>query len=176
MKKVLTFMFLGLLAAASVSAQDKMHTHKPMTNAERKSPHDTVKADHMTISYGRPYKKGRDIFGSLEGYGKVWRLGADEATEITIDRGCNFGGKKLPAGTYTLFAIPGKTEWEIIVNGVLGQWGAFSYDKNKDKDVLHTNVPVKNLGNAVEQFTISIKKNGIQMEWDKTSVFVPVKF
>ena len=162
-----------LLAATTMFAQGAKE--KPA------SPHDTIQANHMKITYGRPYKKDRVIFGdgkaSLESYGKVWRTGANEATEITIDKDCTFGGKKVKAGTYTLFTIPEPQTWTIILNSELKQWGAYNYDKIKGKDVVKTTAPVKMLMNTpVEQFTISIKSDGIQMEWDRTSVFVPVKF
>lgn len=144
--------------------------------ADRVSKHTTVKGTHISVTYGQPSKKGRTIFGGLVPYGMVWRTGADEATQITVDKDCLFGGKKLAAGTYTLFTIPDKTEWTIILNPVLKQWGAFGYEKVKDKDVLHTNVPVKYVKNNVETFTIAIKDSGLLMEWDDVQVEVPVKF
>ena len=144
------------------------------------SPHDTVKGNHMTVTYGRPYKKGRVIFGdgkkSLETYGKVWRTGANEATEITVDQDCTFGGKKLKAGTYTLFTIPNEKKWNVILNPTLKQWGAYEYEKIKSKDALNITVPAKQLSTPVEQLTISIKNDGLQIEWDMSSIFVPVKF
>jgi hypothetical protein len=148
--------------------------------ADRISNHTTVKGKHISVTYGQPSKKGRVIFGGLVPYGKVWRTGADEATEITVDKDIMFGGKKLAAGTYSLYTIPNKTEWTIIINPVLKQWGAFEYDKVKDKDVLRTTVPVKNTGKEVETFTILVKDDGqaddgLVMEWDKVQVKVPVK-
>jgi DUF2911 family protein len=173
MKKLLALTFVLLLSATAIFAQ-----HKTPTN--RASPHETISGNNMKVTYGRPYKKGRVIFGdgktSLETYGKVWRTGADEATEITLEKDCKFAGKPVKAGTYVLFTIPGKNEWGIILNGQLNQWGAFSYDKNKDKDVLHVTVPAKHLNTPVEQFTITIDKSGFKMEWDDASVYVPVKF
>ena len=142
---------------------------------ERKSPHETVEGKGVKVTYGRPYKKNREIFGKLEPHGKVWRVGADEATEVTFARDMNFGGKPIKAGTYTMFVIPNEKEWTVILNSQLGQWGAFSYDKNKDKDVLKVNVPVKNLSNAIEQHTIRFdNKNAMIIEWDKTQVTVPI--
>jgi hypothetical protein len=169
MKKLLSLTLLMLFAATTTFAQG-------MGKEKRASPHETVTGKNVKVTYGRPYKKGRDIFGGLEAYGKVWRAGADEATEITFEKDAMFGGKKVAAGTYTLFAIPNKTEWTIILNSQLKQWGAFGYDKVKDKDVLQTTVPVKQLDNVVEQFTVTPKDNGLLMEWDKTSVMVPMKF
>ncbi|WP_046369486.1 DUF2911 domain-containing protein [Flavihumibacter petaseus] len=139
----------------------------------RKSPHDTVSNGNITVTYGRPYKKGRDIFGGLEAYGKVWRLGADEATTITFAKDGSFGGKAVKAGTYTLFATPDKKEWTFILNSQLGQWGAYDYDKNKGKDVLQVKAPSKALSSPVEQLTIRLDGKNMIVEWDKTQVTVP---
>ena len=95
----------------------------PAYSQTRKSPHDTVSVDNITVTYGRPYKKERKIFGGLEPYGKVWRTGADQATQITFEKDGTFGGKPVKAGTYTLFTIPNPDEWTIILNSQLGQWG-----------------------------------------------------
>ena len=168
MKKILSLTMLMLFAASAIFAQHQ-------APANRKSPHETVKGKNVSVTYGRPYKKGRDIFDGLEPYGKVWRAGADEATEITLAKASSFAGKQLGAGTYTLFVIPNKDTWTIILNRKLGQWGAFDYDKIKDNDIIHADVPVKHLSDPIEQFTISITDAGFQMEWDHTSVFVPVK-
>jgi hypothetical protein len=167
MKKLLAVVILVMVAATTLFAQDP---------EMRKSPHETVSGKYIKVTYGRPYKKGRDIFGGLEPYGKVWRTGADEATELTLEKDATFAGKKVKAGTYTLFTIPSKTEWTIILNSKTGQWGAFEYNQWKDRDLVQEHVPVKKLDKAVEQFTITPKPDGLLMEWDKTSVFVPVKF
>ena len=98
-------------------------------SAQRKSPHDTVSNGKVTVTYGRPYKNDRVVFGELEKFGRVWRLGADEATTISFSKDVKFGGKKVAAGTYTMFAVPGEKEWTIILNSQPGQWGAYSYEK-----------------------------------------------
>jgi hypothetical protein len=82
----------------------------------------------------------------------------------------------VKAGTYTLFAIPNKKDWTIILNSVLGQWGAYKYEENKGKDVLQIKVPVKNLDRVVEQLTIRFTaQNNMIIEWDRTQVEVPIK-
>src|SRR6185312_4841008 len=86
------------------------------------SPHDTVSTKDVKVTYGRPSMKGREIFGKLVPYGKVYRLGADEATTITFAKDGTFGGKSVKAGTYSLFAIPGEKNWAIILNGNPKQW------------------------------------------------------
>lgn len=141
----------------------------------KKSPHDTVSAKDIKVTYGRPYKKGRVIFGGLQKYGEVWRCGADEATEITFAKDGMFGGKPVKKGSYTLFVIPNEKEWTVILNGDPHFWGT-EYEKHKAKDVLHINVPVKNLGSVVEQHTIRFAGSDMIIEWDKTQVAIPVKF
>ena len=140
------------------------------------SPHETSTGQDISVRYGRPYKKGRIIFGGLEPYGKVYRCGADSATTITFDKDASFGGKPVKAGTYTLFVIPNEQNWTIILNSQLGQWGAFDYDKYKDKDVLQVDVPVKKLPQPVEQLTISLPPSAMTIEWDDVQVSVPVSF
>jgi hypothetical protein len=144
-------------------------------NRQRQSPHETVSTDNVSVTYGRPYKKGREVFGNLQKFGTVWRVGADEATTITFKKDVDFGGKPVKAGTYTMFALTNENEWTMILNSQMGQWGAFSYEKNKDKDVVHVNVPVTKLSNEVEQMTIRFPQpNSMVIEWDKTQVTVPI--
>ena len=146
-------------------------------SAQKASPHDTATSKNVKVTYGRPYKKGRDIFGGLEKYGVVYRLGADEATTITFDKDVKFAGAPVKAGTYTMFATPNESEWTIILNSQLGQWGAFKYNQYKDKDVVQVKVPVTKLDNVVEQLTISFPaNNNMRIEWDKTRVDVPLSF
>jgi hypothetical protein len=156
----------AFIFSASVSYAQPTHPH---------SPHDTVRTKNFTIAYGRPYKKGRDIYGGLVPYGKVDRLGADENTTITFTKDATFGGKAIKAGTYSMFSIPTENSWTIILNSNAKQWGAFDYDKNKAKDVLQVEVPTKKLDNAVEQLTINADGTMISIEWDKTKVVIPVK-
>lgn len=140
-----------------------------------KSPRVTVKGKNVEISYGQPSKRGREIFGKLEPFGKVWRTGANEATEITFTKNGLFGGKPVKAGTYTLFTIPDKTKWTFILNTELKQWGAYKYDEIKSKDVLQVTVPATTNNPVVEKLTISLPPGKLVLEWDKTKVEVPVK-
>jgi len=142
----------------------------------RKSPHDTVSTKDITITYGRPYMHGRVIFGELVKYGQVWRLGADEATTISLARDTKFGETTIPAGTYTLFAMVNENDWTFIFNSVLGQWGAFSYEKNKNKDIAQVTVPVSKLTTPVEQFTIRFDSdNSIIIEWEQMKIQLHAK-
>lgn len=143
---------------------------------KRASPHETVSNEVVSVTYGRPYKKGRVIFGQLEKFGTVWRVGADEATEITFKKDGSFGGQPVKAGTYTLFAIINEKEWEIILNTELKQWGAYGYEKIKDKNVLSSKVPTQKTASVVEQLTITAEADGLIISWDDTMVKIPYKF
>ena len=96
-------------------------------NAQRKSPHDTVTAQingaNLKVTYGSPAVNGRDIWGALVPYDKAWRGGADEATLFTTSKDITINGKKLAAGTYSVFVIPTKDKWTYIFNSQTGQWG-----------------------------------------------------
>ncbi|CAL1519552.1 DUF2911 domain-containing protein [Chitinophaga sp. MM2321] len=140
-----------------------------------KSPEVTVQNKDIKVVYGQPSKRGRVIFGTLEPFGKVWRTGANKATEITFNRNMIFGGKPVKKGTYTLFTIPDPKTWTVILNGKLGQWGAFDYDKNKGEDVLSVKVPRVPLTSSVEKLTFSLPAGAVVMEWDDTKIAVPVK-
>lgn len=165
MKKI--FLLLTVVTAINSFGQD----------SQRKSPHDTVSTTNVSVTYGRPYKKGREIFGKLEKFDNVWRLGADEATTITFKKDGKMGDQVIKAGTYTMFAIPDENKWTIILNAVANQWGAYDYSKNKDKDVAKIKVPVNKLQQEVEQLTIRFNAaNAMVIEWDKTQVIVPLSF
>jgi hypothetical protein len=130
------------------------------------------------VIYGRPQKKGRKMLGGTEAYGKVWRTGANETTEIKLFKNVTFGDKTLSAGTYSLYTIPGETEWTIIFNSKLDTWGAFEYDESKD--VARIKVPAGKTDAEVEAFTIAFEgdkgTSTMILAWENTAVKVPVKF
>ncbi|MBU1821909.1 MAG: DUF2911 domain-containing protein, partial [Bacteroidetes bacterium] len=148
--------------------------------AQNASPKMTAEGKNVKVVYGQPSKKGRTIFGaggsgSLESYGKVWRTGANEATEITFKKDGMFGGKPIKAGTYTLFTVPGEKEWKIILNSELKQWGAYGYDKVKDKNVLEVTVPTKKYKDSAEKLMFDVKDNALAFQWDTMGFQVPMK-
>ena len=141
---------------------------------QRISPHEktsaTIDGKKITIEYGRPYMKGRKIFGGLEPLGKVWRAGADEATTLTTDADLTIGSLKVPKGQYALFIIPETSKWTLVVNKVANQWGAFSYDQSKDLG--RTEMKFATASAPLEQFTISIEPAGpkhgvLKMAWER---------
>ncbi|MGH9802834.1 MAG: DUF2911 domain-containing protein [Blastocatellia bacterium] len=149
-----------------------------MRRQQRVSPHETVEATiggkKVTITYGRPYLKGRKaVGGTLVPYGQVWRTGADEATILTTDADLMIGSLAVPKGSYSLFTLPTETGWKLIVNKTDKQWGAFSY-KEAD-DLGRTDMKVGKTAAAVEQFAISLAGGVLKMEWENTSASVDVK-
>jgi hypothetical protein len=131
------------------------------------------------VIYSRPRKGERVVFGKLVPYGEVWRTGANEATEIKFYQDVTLGGKKVKAGTYSLFSIPGEKEWTLILNTDLDYWGAYSY--NPKNDVVRVTAPASPLADAVEYFTIGFRGKGgksatMKLAWEKTAVEVPFTF
>jgi len=128
------------------------------------------------VVYSRPQKDNRTIFGELVEYNKVWRLGANEATEIEFFKDVAIAGKKVPKGRYTLYAVPTESKWTIILNKDTDTWGAFVYDEKKD--FLRTDVPVQTLPTAVDAFSMNFNKTDKGMDlfiaWDNVSVTLPI--
>lgn len=133
-------------------------------------------APSIKVIYSRPLKKGRAVFGSLVPYDKVWRTGANEATEIRLYQDMMFGDKEIKAGTYTLFTIPGSSEWTIILNSDTDVWGAYSY--KEENDVVRIKVPVSSGNESLEAFSIAFKQDSEEkidmvLGWDTTRVKIP---
>mgnify|MGYP003575645962 FL=1 len=126
--------------------------------------------------YSRPQTANRTIFGELIEYGKVWRLGANEATEVEFFKDVKIGGKKIPKGRYTLYALINPTEWTMIVNKETDTWGSFNY--NEKKDVVRVTVPVQPLDQVIDAFALFFEKAGddltLVVEWDKVKVSMPI--
>jgi hypothetical protein len=127
------------------------------------------------VVYSRPQKNGRTIFGDLVEYGKVWRMGANEATEIEFFRDVKLGEKKVKKGRYTIYALVNEDKWTIILNKETDIWGAFKYDETKD--ILRTDVPVQKITEPLEDFSIAFEKNNdganLWIGWDDTQVRIP---
>ena len=136
----------------------------------------------IEIPYSRPSVRERVIFGTedegaLLPYGKYWRLGANEATEISFNRDVLFNGNELAAGTYKMYAFPGPETFEIALNSELDVWGYSEPDYSKD--IFRTKVPVETGGPSVEQFTFRFEEDGAKVlvvfEWSDVKVKIPVE-
>lgn len=138
------------------------------------SPAMTSESANVKVTYGQPSMNGREVFGKLVPYGEVWRTGANNGTEVTFNKDVKVAGKKVKAGTYTLFTIPNADEWVIILNSELKQWGSYGYAKIKDKNVIEVKVkPMKSSG-SVEKLTITASDSQIVIEWENTMVHIPL--
>ncbi|MCR9153733.1 MAG: DUF2911 domain-containing protein [Croceimicrobium sp.] len=155
------------------------------SNTKKMSPEGNVsfKQEQYDISifYNRPSVKGRTIFGELVPYGKVWRTGANEATTFTTKTDLEIDGQTLPAGTYSLWTIPGETEWQFIWNSNIPGWGVnweAEASREAEYDVLTTTVYKETTPNIIETFTISlVQSEGVELQlaWENVLARVPMK-
>jgi hypothetical protein len=138
------------------------------------SPRDTTRATigsaHLLVDYGRPSKRSRVIYGGLVPWGEVWRAGANAATTFVTDRPLRMGSTTVPAGTYTLYAVPSQSgSWLLVVNKQTKQWGT---EYHQDQDLARIPMTTSSVTPSVEQFTIAIQPQGsggtIDLIWDTT--------
>jgi hypothetical protein len=173
---VVIFMFVGTLTSCAqdgvkFSKLDPSPADISLLRLEKGAP------VAVKVVYGRPQKKGRTIFGALVPYDKIWRTGANEATEVTFYKDATFGGKKVPAGTYVLHTIPGEKEWTVILNKNLNVWGAYQY--KPEADLVRFKVKSSKVDNSLEAFSIAFDNSehkAMVLGWDKTRVVIPLKF
>ena len=140
-----------------------------------------ITAPAVRVIYSRPHKKGRKIFGAdssaLCPYSKEWRLGANEATEITFFRTVSINGKNIGPGIFTMFCIPSADSWEIIFNADTNIWGL---NRNPSKDVFSVVIPVKMQEPSIEDFTMSFQETkeggNLLMAWDNVKVDLPIVY
>jgi hypothetical protein len=156
LKKSLFVFALMAFVAFSATAQEKA---SPARKAEG-----TAAGSKITINYSSPAVKGRTIWGDLVPLGQVWRAGADDATTFTTEKDIMVEGKKLPAGTYSFFIIPGEYESTLIFNKVAKQWGAYTYDAKED--ALRVNVPSSQTSTMEERLVYEVKPDGFEVRWE----------
>lgn len=137
------------------------------------------KAKDMPVArliYSRPSQNGRILFGGILKYAELWRLGANEATEIEFFKNVRIAGKMVPKGRYTLYCIPAENKWTIIVNRDNYSWGNYAYDSKKD--MLRTDIQVAKTTENIEAFTMYFDEinNGANLIilWDNLKVVLPV--
>ncbi|HSR42746.1 MAG TPA: DUF2911 domain-containing protein, partial [Longimicrobiales bacterium] len=127
----------------------------------------------IVVDHGVPHRRGREIFGRLVPFGEVWRTGANRATHLTTDADLVVAGTRVPAGSYTLFTIPGPESWTLIINSATDINGT-AYDPAAD--FARVTMQVRTLEETVEDFTIEVDPEGyLRMRWDRTEAFVPVR-
>jgi hypothetical protein len=176
MRKVLTICSLAVLTLAVAAVAMRA----PQDKSKRPSPPATAKCElaagkTITIDYSSPRKNGRPIFGSLVPYGEVWRAGANEATTFVTTADVMIGSTHVPAGSYTIFAVPNKDKWSLVISKKTGEWGT-AYPGEKE-DLARVDMKVAS-GAATENFTISLDKGAkgctLKMAWDTTVASVEI--
>jgi hypothetical protein len=174
MKHFICFSILVLCFSATTYAQDAKNARVSPLNMARTVFKDT----YLKVTYSQPAKNGRVIFGELVPYGKIWRTGANEATEITITKDIYLQGTLIKPGTYSLFTIPQPIKWTIILNAEVGLWGDYNY--NERKDVVRFDAPVTTNDKTFERFTIDfVQKNDsaeLLLMWDNVKVSIPIRY
>jgi len=184
MKKVLAIvLLLGCLSSAQAQSRFPLMDKSPMDMSYYPINYPILRIqDKATeplvarLVYSRPQRNGRNVFGELLEYNKVWRLGANEATEIEFYKDVLINNKVVPKGRYTLYAIPAEDKWTIIVNKETDIWGAFKYDSGKD--IVRADVAVEKQSEPLEAFTMFFEKaaSGFVMvaSWDTALVALPI--
>lgn len=185
MKKIVIGIFSILCVAVSqnVQAQDDQNSGELNFSKVDVSPmdlalyRDSKDAPVARVIYSRPQKREREVFGKLVPYGKVWRTGANEATELTLYKNMKVGDKTINAGTYTLYTIPNEKEWTVILNSSTNTWGAYEYTDVKDE--VRINVPVRQAPNTIEALSMAFEEApggaNLLIGWDNSYVKVPFK-
>lgn len=174
MRPAYLIVLLMLMATWETHAQDAVKARpSPLALVQAR-----YKDSYLKITYSRPHKHHRTIFGTLVPYSQVWRTGANEATEITVTRDIIINQTILAAGTYSLFTIPDKESWTIIINRDVGLWGSYNY--NEKMDVMRFRVPVTTPAAIYEAFTIEVDQRNnmadILLIWDTVRVAIPIQF
>ena len=184
--KQLVVLFIGLtVISATVKAQFKAPAidKSPMDMSYFPANFPILKIQNKAsepllarVLYSRPQKNGRSVFGDLIEYGKVWRLGANECTEIELYKDVKIDNARLKKGRYSMYAIPYQDKWTLIFNRETDIWGAFQYDDKKD--VLRTDVKVEKQQDPVEAFTLVFDKTNsgtnMIMAWDNVKTTLPI--
>lgn len=169
---LLSLALLVIPSAAQMGGQDKSQRPSPPAKAECKFSYGKT----ITVDYSSPRMKGRKVMGGLVPYGKVWRAGANEATTFVTDSDLMVGGKPVPAGSYTIFAVPNQDKWTLVVSKKTGEWG-IPYPGEKD-DLVRVDMKVSSLPSPLENFTIAFDQAGdackLRMDWETTRASVEV--
>jgi len=172
MKKTIGFLAISILMMVVVASAQQDKSKRPSLPAQTSCKFSDGK--NITVDYSSPRMKGRKIFGGLVPYGQVWRAGANEATTFVSDTNLSVGGKDVPAGSYTIFAIPDPDKWTLIISKKTGEWGV-PYP-GQENDLARTDMKVSKASGPVENFTMGFDQQGstctLRMEWETTRATV----
>lgn len=172
MKFFATLVVLLLATTAVMSQGDKANRASPPAQAKG-----TINGANITIDYSSPAVNNRKIFPDMHAYGEVWRAGANEATIFATDKDIKVEGKTLPAGQYSIYAIPGEKEWTIIFSKQTGQWGTVrggATSRDPAQDALLVKVKSKRVA-LTERLVYEVKDQGLVLRWENVEVPVAIK-
>ena len=160
---------LDVASLTSRFAERERATGYARTLSPRDTVHATVAGADLMLDYGRPFRRGRQVWGSLLRFGEVWRTGADAATQFSTSKPLRFdNGPTIPAGKYTLWSIPTSTGVKLIINKQVGQWGT-EYDSTNDVarfDVITERIPSPGVEQMLLAIDVEGQRGAIRMEWD----------
>jgi|HubBroStandDraft_6_1064221.scaffolds.fasta_scaffold1034838_1 hypothetical protein len=152
--------------------EDKSKRPSPPAHVEYKFPDGKM----LTIDYSSPRMRGRQIYGGLVPYGQEWRVGANEATTFVTDTDLIVGGTPVPAGSYTLFALPNSDNWKLIISNKTGEWG-IPYP-GASFDFARIDMKLSTLPSPLEDFTIGLDGTGtgctLRLDWAMTRAAVDI--
>ena len=178
MRRIVFFVAAFTLAAfaSTMFAQKTTQVHPGKAGSPHVRSEWTVDGANISIEYGRPFLKGRTPGKDVDPYeGREWRTGADEATTIVTNRALKFGTLSVPAGTYTLYTVPVKGTWHLIVSNATKQWG-IPYP-GKEKDFGRAPMTMSKPAKPVDQLTISIDDTPaggtLHIDWGATRASIP---
>lgn len=157
MKQIISFLAITAFAFNTLNADAQDKSKRPSPPA--KVTVTTDKGVTIGIDYSQPSVKGRTIGKEIAPYGQVWRTGANEATTFEVNKDVTIDGKKLTAGKYGLYTIPGEKEWTIIFNKKSNLWGSDGYGEAEDA-LRVVAIPAKSPAFA-EKMTFQIDKTGL---------------
>jgi len=160
----IALLLVGICSFATLSQQPPA--------SPRKTVEATVGGKKVSLDYGAPSARGRQIFGALVPYDKVWRFGANKATHLKTEGDLMIGSLAVPAGTYTLYAWPTNGGMKLIVNKQTGQWGTV-YDAAQDLG--RVEMAVSKPSAPVEQMSLSIEGGMLTFQWENVKATAPVK-
>jgi hypothetical protein len=160
------FSLIALLLVNFINAQDKPTSTKEVVTGK-------INGATITINYGSPSVKGREIWGKLVPFNQVWRAGANDATTFETDKEVMIEGAKLPAGKYSFFVVPNEKECVIIFNKEAKQWGAYKYKEKEDQ--LRVTVKQEVAKSKTEKLVYVIEKDRVSLNWDNWMIPFSVK-
>jgi hypothetical protein len=167
---MIRFQDIAVAATLAVTAAGQGRVLSPPMSATV-----TIEGKKLEVDYGAPSMRGRKVMGALVPYGQVWCAGANDATAFITDADLDIAGLRVPKGSYTIWAIPGKSDWTLIVNKETGQWHT---QYHESRDLGRVKISVKALPAPVEQFRIQLASTGgnkgtLSLIWETTEAVAP---